>query len=94
MTQALQKVSQGDLLESELNIILPARRKIDGDASLSQGKIGCFIEARCQLRNRSVPHAQDASSSRSSVGEGFRGAEKRWTKNRRTGRKRRTGRIR
>lgn len=32
MTQALQKVSQGDLGESVLNIVLPARRRIDRDA--------------------------------------------------------------
>lgn len=46
MTQDLQKVSQGDLEESESNITLPAPRKLDGDGSASQGKIGCFIDAR------------------------------------------------
>lgn len=53
MTQALLKVSQGDPVEREVNISLPARGQTAADASVSGGVV----------RNRSVQHAADTSSS-------------------------------
>lgn len=52
MTQALLKVSQGDPVEREVNISLPARGQTAADASVSAGG---------GVRNRSVQHAADTS---------------------------------